>query len=705
MLKKIFIILLCALTVNHCFSNEGKKKELNILVIADELVCKNPKGGIGTYNGHLIRFLQSKGHHVSVLCLDDIAKLDKTQLQKIYPKITFIDLPKWVGPKFLNKEKNIQDSYKIYHFLKDQSYDVIFFADYQGFGYYLTEAKQQGIAFEKTLLVGTLHGPSEWLDSLNASLIEKRHTLLNYYIEKQSIENCDLVHVLTPFFEKRIQEEMGWTLPRSVYTFPAFLSILNTIPPFQHCPIKEIIFIGRPNRNKGFDLFTKMIQTIQKNTPEILKDIQITFIAPYSIKTFQKNNPDLKNQIRHIRNFKPDDIIQYVTDPSRLVVLTSRGETYGYVQAEVLYHGAKFIGLNNGSLGDMIVSDDIDKVLVPSLNISALTEKLTEVLKTSTVLQARPKYDAIALQNGYDRFNNLIIEKYHQLQKTIHTIPTKQPLISVCMAHYNRPEKLLDALKSLKKQDYKNFEVIVVDDGSSTENKKKLKDSVEPYLNENGWKIFYQKNKYLSAARNHAASHAKGEWLLFMDDDNLALPNELSALYKIAHNTKAEIVTANRYVAFKDMTSLTHIKLDFTSAFVANVDGENCIGDANSLISKKAFHKIGGWYDEYGFGFSDQKLFIDAAAKGIKRVVSVEPLFIYNFIGQDHMGIDNSENGIYEINLAFDSYNHMMHKDLRNLAYYAFSLYRNVDYSKVSFIELIQYKIKKLTHRIISFFN
>jgi glycosyltransferase involved in cell wall biosynthesis len=88
--------------------------------------------------------------------------------------------------------------------------------------------------------------------------------------------------------------------------------------------------------------------------------------------------------------------------------------------------------------------------------------------------------------------------------------------ISVIIPTFNRSHLIETCIQSVFQQTYKNFEVIVVDDGS-TDNTKKV---LEPYIQKKQIKYFYQKNRGQGAARNYGARHAKGEWLAFLDSDD-----------------------------------------------------------------------------------------------------------------------------------------------------------------------------------------
>ena len=95
-------------------------------------------------------------------------------------------------------------------------------------------------------------------------------------------------------------------------------------------------------------------------------------------------------------------------------------------------------------------------------------------------------------------------------------------LISVIIPTFNRVEFISEAIDSVLSQTYSNFEIIVVDDGS-TDNTKQL-------LTKYGSRITYdfQENKGVSSARNKGLDIAKGEWIAFLDSDDIWLPEKLS---------------------------------------------------------------------------------------------------------------------------------------------------------------------------------
>lgn len=106
------------------------------------------------------------------------------------------------------------------------------------------------------------------------------------------------------------------------------------------------------------------------------------------------------------------------------------------------------------------------------------------------------------------------------------------PLVSVIIPCFNSEKWLSETLSSVFNQTYTNIEVIVVDDGS-IDNTKKI------VLNHSK-KIFYyyQKNKGPSAARNLGIKKSKGEYIAFLDSDDLWEKNKLSKQISYLENNK-----------------------------------------------------------------------------------------------------------------------------------------------------------------------
>jgi glycosyltransferase involved in cell wall biosynthesis len=201
------------------------------------------------------------------------------------------------------------------------------------------------------------------------------------------------------------------------------------------------------------------------------------------------------------------------------------------------------------------------------------------------------------------------------------------------MVTHDRPDLLRQAVNSIERQDYPNYEVVLVDDGSTQPDALALLDELEERFAPRGWQVVRQENRYLGAARNAAARQAQGEYLLFMDDDNCAKEHELSAFVAIAEHAGADILTACRENFTGEASPLEGEVASWVSVFLGAAVGaglfHNVYGDANALIRRNAFIELDGFTEEYGLGCEDWEFFAKAVLAGYDLQVVPEPLFWY----------------------------------------------------------------------------
>ncbi len=114
----------------------------------------------------------------------------------------------------------------------------------------------------------------------------------------------------------------------------------------------------------------------------------------------------------------------------------------------------------------------------------------------------------------------------------------RRALVSVIIPTFNAGEYILDALNSVFNQTYKNLEVIVVDNGS-TDNTKKL---LSGMIKKRGIKYFFYPDKKGAAfARNFGISHANGEFVAFLDADDIWLKDKIGKQLKL-FDTKTGLI-------------------------------------------------------------------------------------------------------------------------------------------------------------------
>ena len=113
-------------------------------------------------------------------------------------------------------------------------------------------------------------------------------------------------------------------------------------------------------------------------------------------------------------------------------------------------------------------------------------------------------------------------------------------LISVIIPVYNVEEYLHYAIESLEKQTYKNFEIILVNDGSTDDSGKLCDGYSEKHSN---IRVFHKENGGLSDARNFGVQKAKGEFITFLDPDDYLEAHSLELLASIQGKHNCDIVS------------------------------------------------------------------------------------------------------------------------------------------------------------------
>lgn len=119
------------------------------------------------------------------------------------------------------------------------------------------------------------------------------------------------------------------------------------------------------------------------------------------------------------------------------------------------------------------------------------------------------------------------------------------PKVSIIMATYNRAQFIMESIKSIQNQTFKNWECLIIDDGS-TDNTKNI---LEPLLNEDKrFKYLRRTSNYqkgLPGSRNYGLDEAKGDYIIFFDDDDIAHPQNLEIC---VHELNTKDITFCRYI-------------------------------------------------------------------------------------------------------------------------------------------------------------
>src|SRR5262249_32288404 len=149
-----------------------------------------------------------------------------------------------------------------------------------------------------------------------------------------------------------------------------------------------------------------------------------------------------------------------------------------------------------------------------------------------------------------------------------------------------------------------------------------LLDRLESEFAARKWRILRQPNKYLGAARNAGIKQARGEFILIMDDDNALFRDGLRKFVHAIRTSGSDICTAFHKVFSGDSVprserqGMVHY-LPLGAVLDLGLIG-NPFGDANAIIRRSAFDKIGLQIEDYGYTAQDWEFYSRATFAGLK---------------------------------------------------------------------------------------
>jgi glycosyltransferase involved in cell wall biosynthesis len=139
---------------------------------------------------------------------------------------------------------------------------------------------------------------------------------------------------------------------------------------------------------------------------------------------------------------------------------------------------------------------------------------------------------------------------------------TTRPLVSIIIPTYNRQSAVVDAIESCSSQDWPAVETIVIDDGSTDHTASVIQNIIKESCSELSLRYYHQENSGASSARNFGLRQAKGEFIQFLDSDDVLLPEKLSRQVNAiaaTNNPNTSFCSCYGEILSKDQSNRTRI--------------------------------------------------------------------------------------------------------------------------------------------------
>ena len=501
-------------------------------------------GGVGMYVDIISRLMSEAGHQVVVFVRDAQDKEERVNENLTYVRFEASG----------NKSKAYQRmgywtalSYQYYEVVREYAErngepDIIETQDYNALAYYIIQYRLLEQDFLKdTRIVVHLHTPTYELARINR---EAEYAFPIYWIgrmEKFCIESADALVTQSEFLKENIQR----TFPEKEITVIRLPYEYKEETVCYECG-DYLLYTGRLEYRKGIMQFIDQMVPLWErgNRTKLVALGGDTYFSPKDrnlgeiIK--EKNQKWIEEGLLEFKNTVPPDEFNRIVAKARGIVIPSIYENFPYTCVISMWQGCPMLVSKQGGQGEM-VGDDGKEGLVFDWDIEGdCTRKIEDFLNLAepqlremgrqgqshirelcaadrNVTAREAFFERVKEQPPRKAFPVLNARKVTELPADAEK--GEKGLLSVIICYYNLGDTIMETMESLAQIDYERYETIIVNDGSTD---RKSLDRLEE-IREKYPKVRIESipNGGLANARNVGSRLAKGEYISFLDADDM----------------------------------------------------------------------------------------------------------------------------------------------------------------------------------------
>jgi len=606
-----------------------------ICIATWEIEGPSRNGGIGTAYLSLAEASRRSGHEVTILYLlgsycANGNIIDWADRFKEDRGISLVPLPLPPTPR-IHAAWASSVSYHAYNWLKENAsdFDIVHFPECQGIAFYSMLAKRQGLAFQNCTFVISTHGPTFWVKESSQDFLNNLGELEIDFLERVSVSAADYLTSPSRYLLGWILSK-GWTLPANVYIAPYILPENIAHSDQQavtvHRGVREFVFFGRLELRKGLKLFCDAIDELSLRYPD--GGFEVTFLGKETLIFGRSSIGYISDRSRRwsipwhvIANRGQAGAMAYLKKPGRMAVISSLVDNYPNTVLECIGGAIPFIAASVGGIPEIIAAEDHANICFePSAEV--LAARLQRVLDQGA-FTARPSTRLGHTEQSWVNWHQSLVGA--EMPPT----PVKEtelPLVSVCFTYDARKNLAAPTLATIRRQDYRNFEILLVECGAIADS-----EFVGDAPDLPGCRMLRCAGIDMGAARNAGLAAARGTYIMFVDDNTLLEDaSALSTFVNVAIATGADIVTSTiSFYLGSSESRIEHSRRPFLGGDAASGAFINCFGSSNGLMRRGVFDRIGGFSSGSTTTLDDWEIFSKAILAGLVIETIPEPLIWY----------------------------------------------------------------------------
>jgi glycosyltransferase involved in cell wall biosynthesis/GT2 family glycosyltransferase len=519
-----------------------------------------------------------------------------------------------------------------------KGFDIVYFQDWGNAGFHLLRERRYSEQ-SGPVCVTVLHGPSEWEISSNEKYPELPDDFHRAYQERYAAKHSDFVISPSHYMSDHLKH-LGWQFPAAVEVLglpmpePTGEISGETIP-----EIDTVVYFGRIEERKGIRIFVQALQHLAKSSAHRPKIALLGSAMDASLLEFALR--EIKSagfSVSHMPDLDSEAAAKYLRENAEQVmcVVPSPSDNHPYSVVEAsLIPGLNLIACRGGGVPE-ILKDAYGQLSAPFGR--DLAAKIKERLETPLVASQLSRYDFREANHHWLEFHRRALTFFRKGVES--ALVAAKPSVDVCVTYFQKAPYLGQLVDALEHQTESNFHVIAVNDGSPDEESNRVFEDVAAKVACHGWDFFRQENAFVDAARNNAASRGRGEYILFVDSDDVPALNAVARMREAMMLSGDDALICSSYLFASGKAPFNILSGEIVAPayatciplgidLVGGLVNPSAFGGSMFMVRRSVFEAIGGYREIRGAGHEDWELYVRLVLAGYKVDILPDMLQFY----------------------------------------------------------------------------
>lgn len=535
-------------------------------------------------------------------------------------------------------------------------FDYIEIPDYRGEGYWIIRAARTVDAYQGAVIGVRLHAAHHVVaehDNDPIMTIDRAHIA---HMERWSIANADLVlSASNAMLRKACDGLAGSLLPepeqcRAIVRLPMRLPE----PPQRSTPSPPptVLYAGRIQHLKGVDTLTKaavilLEQGTDANFLFVGADTKSGRWGSSMLAQTRKLIPKKYASRFEFRPAAPRAEIPALINTSAVSVFPSRFESFSYACIEAMARGAAVVVSDAGSLPELVTherhglvfSAENQEACAACINRLLTDHHLADRLRKNAIARAAELCDPLQITAEVEHWVNTAqsipkqsreeaeqnVREAFYPRAVSHTAGVKP--VTIVVPHYNAGELLEETIETLLNQTWKDYDILIVDDGSTDYQSIETVNRIEANRDV---RVLRKPNGGLGSARNAGFHATKSPYVISFDADDLAEPDLVETLLAAIARQPEAAFCASMFTSFNEDDPATivsgYVPLALDPDLIIH---HNIAGPGSGTIYRRETIINAGGFDESMTSYEDWELWCRLASLGHQGLAIPRVLFRY----------------------------------------------------------------------------